>query len=121
MRKRIKKSYLLLGFSFVDLLSYLTCLGTSWAFRTLFSSAVPEEHPESPPSHANRKKCLHVMIKSLFHIYLKSPPLFVQLVRFLVIMAAAWVQFAPRQGRELVPAFLELVNALFSVFLLPMA
>ena len=36
-------------------------------------------------------------------------------------MAAAWVQFAPRQGRELVPAFLELVNALFSVFLLLMA
>ena len=26
-------------------------------------------------------------------------------------MAAVWVQFAPRQGRELVPAFLELVNA----------
>ena len=52
--------------AFLLSISYLTCLGTSWAFRTLFSSAVPEEH---------RKKCLHVMIKSLFHIYLKSPPL----------------------------------------------
>ena len=67
--------------AFLLSISYLTFLGTNSALRT---PQPPEEHPESPPSHANKEKCLHVMSKSLFHIYL-----FVQLVNRAVNKLAA--------------------------------